>query len=532
MPQRFPLFAKILCWFLLNLALLAIGGWIIVAQQMRLGFDSILVGRAGDRVRIIGELALRELNETQPDQWNGIMEKFSATYPLEFRLVSHDGTLVAGKPLTLPHEVTERLAEIRVPRGQPPPRGRDSREPHDPRDPGGDFNPRNGPPGGPPPRPRDLPDDAQQGGPPDRAHRPGEGPGARPNPAQPAQAQIAAFLHAGDPKRYWLILHAPLQRRMPGLPTMLVLTSDSLSAGGLIFDYAPFLWAAAAALVFSILFWVPLIRSITRSIGAMRDATVAIADGRFDARVNARRRDELGTLGAAINAMSERLAGLLNGQRRFLSDIAHELCAPLSRLQVALGILEARAPEADRDRLLDLREEIDHMSDLVNELLSFSRAALQSRQVELRNVSVREVFDKVVRREASGDSRVETVCPDELLVKADPDLLQRALGNLLRNALRYAGDAGTITLQAEARAGEVQIEVLDCGPGVPEKSLPNLFDPFFRLDTSRTRETGGVGLGLTIARTCLEACRGKISARNRTPSGLCVSISLEQGSPT
>ena len=105
----------------------------------------------------------------------------------------------------------------------------------------------------------------------------------------------------------------------------------------------------------SVLFWLPLIRGITRSIAAMRAATARIAEGHFEVRVDARRSDELGSLGAAINGMSERLAGLVNGQRRFLSDVAHDLCAPLSRLQVGLGIIEQRTAETERERLHDVR---------------------------------------------------------------------------------------------------------------------------------------------------------------------------------
>jgi two-component system sensor histidine kinase CpxA len=300
----------------------------------------------------------------------------------------------------------------------------------------------------------------------------------------------------------------------------------------LIFDFTPLLWAGAGVLLFSALFWLPLIRGITRSISRIQDATARIAEGQFDVQVSERRRDELGSLSGAINRMSERLAGLLSGQRRFLSDVAHELCAPLSRLQMALGILEETATPAENERLRDLREEVDQIAELVNQLLSFSRAAIGSTQVELRDVPVRHALEKAAHREIGEAARVEIECDPGLAVKADPDFLQRALGNLFRNALHHGASTGLIAATAQAEADEVLITIEDEGPGVPEETLPRLFDPFFRVDSARARETGGVGLGLTIARTCLDACGGQISARNRPSGGLELRIRLPIARPS
>ena len=111
---------------------------------------------------------------------------------------------------------------------------------------------------------------------------------------------------------------------------------------------------------------------------------------------------------------------------------------------------------------------------------------------------------------------------------AEPDLLARALGNVLRNAIRYATDAGPITLTARVENELVLISVADCGPGVPPESLSKLFDPFYRVDSSRTRQTGGAGLGLTIVRSCMEACGGQVTALNCAGGGLEVSLYLPE----
>jgi two-component system sensor histidine kinase CpxA len=114
-----------------------------------------------------------------------------------------------------------------------------------------------------------------------------------------------------------------------------------------------------------------------------------------------------------------------------------------------------------------------------------------------------------------------------LVVRGDTELLTRALSNLLRNAVRYAGEAGPITVSAQREQDEVKIIVADRGPGVPAHDLPRIFDPFYRADASRDRETGGVGLGLAIVKTCIESCGGAVSCRNLEPAGLEVTIRLQ-----
>ena len=172
-----------------------------------------------------------------------------------------------------------------------------------------------------------------------------------------------------------------------------------MSAGGLFFDFRPWLAVGLGAVLFSALLWVPLVRGITHSIAQMTHATQQIAEGRFDVRTRENRRDELGLLGQSINRMAARLAGFVTGQKRFLGDVSHELCSPLARIQVALGILEQRADEKQQAYVNDLREEVQHMSSLVNELLSFSKASLGASTIKLQPVILRDVVDKAISRE-------------------------------------------------------------------------------------------------------------------------------------
>jgi two-component system sensor histidine kinase CpxA len=355
------------------------------------------------------------------------------------------------------------------------------------------------------------------------------------------------LVHTASPSLYWVLIRMPVVDRQtrPQSPTTLIFSTDSLRGGGLLFDYRPWLIAAGAVLAISVLLWLPLVRGMTRALREMTGAAEAIAQGRFETHVDTPRADELGRLGSALNHMSGRLREFFTGQKRFLGDIAHELCSPLARMEMALGILDQRADEKQRDYVADVREELRHMSALVHELLSFSKAGVGGKNVELTPVPLAELTGRVVARESKEHGGIIVDVPGLLAVMAEPDLLARALGNVIRNALRYASPihgagaysyrpavgadgrpSGPITVSARERGERVSIFVTDCGPGVPEEALHRLFDPFFRPETARTRETGGAGLGLAIVKSCVEACGGTVAVRNVKPTGLQVEFEL------
>jgi two-component system, OmpR family, sensor histidine kinase CpxA len=317
-----------------------------------------------------------------------------------------------------------------------------------------------------------------------------------------------------------------------GLSPLTLLAMSPSLRGGLFPDLRPWLWVGLGAVLFSALFWLPLVHGITRFIGQMTQATEQIAEGRFDARISTRRRDELGRLGQAINRMSARLSGFVHGQRRFLGDVAHELCSPIARIEVALGILEQQASDKQRESLADVREDVQQMSQLIHELLSFSKASLRQSPAALKPVALAPLVQRALEREQAGPPNVRVDLAESLWVMAEPELLSRAVGNLIRNAIRYAGAQGPIQISAHSNAPDptITLSILDSGPGVPAESLEQIFDPFFRIESSRSRATGGVGLGLAIVKTCVEACQGKVVAKNRQPSGLQVEIVLPAAS--
>ena len=377
----------------------------------------------------------------------------------------------------------------------------------------------------PPPR-ADRPPFAQDGErppPPRERGKRGNGPPPNGNPLHPL-FQVATE----NPKVYWVGARIPLRNpeEGEGPPGTVLMSSPSFFGTPFFFDYKPWLAVAGAMIAVFALCWLPLIRGLSRSISQITRVTGQIAEGGFEEQLPEKRRDELGLLAAAINRMASRLSGFVTGQKRFLGDIAHELCSPIARIQFALGILEQRAEEGQRESVEDLREEVRQMSSLVAELLQFSKAGLRHDERPLVPVLLSQVVEQALIRENKEGVKIDFIGDGNLHALADPESLLRALSNLIRNAIRYAGDAGPITIATRRERSEAVIVVGDSGPGLPDDQLERVFTPFYRPEASRNRALGGVGLGLAIVKSCVEACKGTVQCRNRIPKGLEVEIRL------
>lgn len=327
---------------------------------------------------------------------------------------------------------------------------------------------------------------------------------------------------AGAPEQYWVGVRMLLPAR-----ATLILVSPTLWSNPFFFQPEPWLAVLTIGITASFLCWLPLVRGITRAITQMMSATAAIAEGRFDVQVETRRGDELGSLGQSINRMADRLRSYVQGQKRFLGDAAHELRSPLGRMQVVLGILEDRVKPEDKPYLRDLQEEVDFMSGLTTEVLTFARAGMRPDNAELVPLYLRPIVERAVAVEAGGSSDIQIEIAPDLQVRGEENYLFRAISNLVRNAIRYAGGEGPIAIYAHRQADRIVVTVADSGPGVPEEALERIFTPFFRLESARDRKTGGTGLGLAITRSCIEACGGTVTCSNRKPHGLTVTLNLQ-----
>jgi two-component system sensor histidine kinase CpxA len=306
---------------------------------------------------------------------------------------------------------------------------------------------------------------------------------------------------------------------------LLILRSPDLSARGLFFDLRPWVLGGLAVLGISLLLWAPFFLGITRYVFRLSKATESIADGKFAVDLGSPRSDELGSLGASIETMASRLDRLVHGQKRFLGDVAHELCSPLARIQTGLGVLEFGLPPAQKERLESIEEDVGELSRLVSELLAFTKATTAPGAVRLEAIDLLGVIDCAVARECP-EQDLEIHVDSSLKVNADRNLLSRAIANVLRNARRHGGDGCKVEIKASSQGEMVELRISDDGPGVDPADLPRLFEPFYRPDAARTREAGGSGLGLAIVRSAVESCGGSVRAEANVPRGLAVSLRL------
>lgn len=557
MKVRFPLAAKFAGWLLLNLFLLALGAAAFVRAQFENGFNSLLAGSAGRRVEALALSAVSELRESPRGSWDSVLEHVSASNGVAVGLYQNSGNFAAGAILELPAAVK---ADLGKPQQRPPNGGGGDRhfkdkseKPRPPEPPPRRDHPAGQPADGAPnsgqypegsqrPNPNDHPrhDHLPPGAPPrvtDNAFPPdghppenpqpteAREPGDNPPPILDPQHWPKFLIHTSSPDAYWIGVRVPLPNNPRGAPITMLIRSNSLAQGGLLLDTKPLVTAGSAAVIVSILIWTPFVFALTRQVRRVTTATGQVARGNFDVRLPINRSDELGELAASVNVMAGQLDAFTRGQKRFLGDVAHELSSPIARMQTALAILEEVGMDRDPTSYHEsLREELDEMSQLVAELLEFSKASMR-REVRVTEVELVPLITDVVNREAGG-AQVEFDVPDTLRANAEPKLLARALGNVVRNAVRYAGHAGPILISAASHPSHVELTVSDAGPGVPPESLPRLFDAFYRPDAARTRETGGTGLGLAIVKTCVEACGGAVAARNGAACGLQVTLAL------
>ena len=269
-----------------------------------------------------------------------------------------------------------------------------------------------------------------------------------------------------------------------------------------------------------------LARHLTSPLRQMQKTIERFGKGDFSARVNTRRGDELGQLARTVDQMAERIDLLLKSQRRLLQDISHELRSPLARLGVAVEL--ARGGGDAVTALNRVEREADRLNTLVGELIQVTRAegdpqGLATEAVQLDEL-VRVILDDV---HIEAEKRGVSLHPDlgDAALVGSPELLRRAVENIVRNAIRHSPEGCQIDVSLKRVPGAYRVSVRDYGTGVPEESLANIFDPFYRVEKDRGRTSGGVGLGLAIAKRAVELHHGTMRASNAKP-GLTVEIDL------
>ena len=247
--------------------------------------------------------------------------------------------------------------------------------------------------------------------------------------------------------------------------------------------------------------------------------------GRLSARARMPRSASIYPLAERIDHMADRIEELLVSQKNLLHSVSHELRTPIARLEFALELLDAKAGDpALRRRIAAMEGDVRELNDLVNELLGMAR--LDSEQALRRDtVDVAALLESAAAALPPGPQALSVAAGQDLgTIEADPRLLGRALSNLLRNAQKYA--AASIRLSAMREEGRLLIAVEDDGPGIPDEERERIFEPFYRLDRSRDRATGGFGLGLSIARKAVLLHGGSLRVEDSALGGAKFVIAL------
>jgi two-component system sensor histidine kinase CpxA len=266
---------------------------------------------------------------------------------------------------------------------------------------------------------------------------------------------------------------------------------------------------------------------IARPLLALTQTVERFGAGDLGVRSGSRRKDEIGELGRAFDRMADSISTLLAAERRLLQDVSHELRTPLARLSFAAELACNGDDPAEAQETL--RKEIQRLSGLVGALLQVTRAEGDAAAASMEPVVLNEVVEEVVSDcwldSDSRDCRLEFRAATKVQVRGDRELLRRALENVAMNAIRYSPKGSRVEIELECGDGRALISVRDHGPGVPESALEKIFLPFFRVDGARHMDTGGLGLGLSIAMRAVNLHHGQIRAENAQP-GLRVRFEL------
>ncbi|MFH2008608.1 MAG: ATP-binding protein [bacterium] len=254
----------------------------------------------------------------------------------------------------------------------------------------------------------------------------------------------------------------------------------------------------------------PLVRRLRR----LERTTVKISEGDLEARTSDSSRDAIGRLAQRFNVMADRVQALLESQQQLMQAVSHELRTPAARIRFGLEMLRQAGDEAERERRIEsIDEDLVELDHLVEELLLYIRSGEQSlelnREVFAGDAELREQLERLGELRPEIERSVRLGQDFDGQVSADRRYFQRALRNLLGNALRHATHRVDVELTQEGDC--VLVAVTDDGPGVPEGDRRRLFEPFFRVDASRNRESGGAGLGLAIVKRIVEAHGGTVS---------------------
>ena len=291
------------------------------------------------------------------------------------------------------------------------------------------------------------------------------------------------------------------------------------------------LLAFVLALLVAVVLAGVLARNVSRPVQRIGQTVRKLSDGRFDARSGDVSESEVGTLARHVNRLAESLEKSRTARQRWMADIAHELRTPVAVMKGEIEAIADGVRPADERTAVSLGEEIDLLANMVDDLQDLAMADagalnLKREETDLANL-VSLSADSFRNRLAERDIGLETDLDDAVTLNVDPQRIRQLMHNLLENSGRYTEAGGKVRIILEGGRGVV-LTLEDSGPGVSEKQLGRLFERFYRAESSRSRSTGGSGLGLSICRNIVEAHGGTIEAGHSAMGGLSIRIELPE----
>jgi len=290
------------------------------------------------------------------------------------------------------------------------------------------------------------------------------------------------------------------------------------------------MWSLLIALVLASLLGYLLALSLSRPVGRLRDTVQELTEGRFAARAKVESADEIGALARHVNRLAETLEKNETARRRWTADIAHELRTPLAVLQGELEAVKDGVRPLSDATIHSLKEEVAHLSQLVEDLQSLALADAGALSLRLQSIDLagllRQVMAGFAERAAAAGLQLESNVPDHLALLADPQRLRQLLQNLLENSCRYTKSGGKVLASLVRNNRFAVLKIEDSPPGIGPEHWPHLFERFYRVEPSRGRAGGGSGLGLAICHNIVEAHGGEIEVGASPLGGLSVTVRL------
>jgi len=309
-----------------------------------------------------------------------------------------------------------------------------------------------------------------------------------------------------------------------------ILITVKQDTGRFIFLLEPFIWQRDVKKKFVLMLILLLtliltgaylaIQRILKPVKDLTEAVNQIGSGNLKHRISVGVSDELGKLATGFNHMTDRVREMIKAKEQLLLDVSHELRSPLTRMKVALE----RIPEGKTRN--NIKDDILEMERMVTELLEEARLRAKHGHLNIDDTDLGELIRSMASLFADQQpgTKIKNI-PSDLIFRIDKERIKSVLNNVISNAVKYSSESrNPVEIELEQKDGFTVIHIKDFGAGIPLEDMPHIFEPFYRVDKSRSKQTGGFGLGLSLCKTIMEAHNGKIEVKSGPGKGTKISL--------